>query len=208
MGLFHFQQIQNTDFKALGFQQSAGVTEQFALGIQDYHTGVCLTDQRPAAALALTGATAADEYRQQIAKVLQAVEGHGKVLGQRLIGFRVWIPVFLIQLMDVAPLGGAVFFTPAVVPTRGKKHAKTQTIGTQENEYSPQTVLAKHNCNGMVHGIGKSHHNFRQTAGNGWSHEKAQPCRGDHAQQAQDPHGPSVIGLHCFCSRCAGWVRQ
>ena len=64
---------------------------------------------------ALTGTAAANHDGIEVAPVFSAIQPHTDVLGEYLIGFRVFGPVLSVDGAGAAPLGRAVFLSSAVV---------------------------------------------------------------------------------------------
>ena len=68
---------------------------------------------------ALTGTAAAHHHSIQIAAVLSAIQTHADMLGENLVGFRVFRLLLLVDGGSAAPFGRAVFLTTAIVASGG-----------------------------------------------------------------------------------------
>lgn len=115
MTFLHVQKVNDADFIALPFQQSAAVPEQLALTIQHKIRGVGLAQVDFCIEPAFSCAAAAHHQGVQIAAVLPAVQSHADVLGEDAVLKRVFRPVLLVHGSGVAPFGRTVFFAPSVI---------------------------------------------------------------------------------------------
>lgn len=145
---------------------------------------------------ALAGTAAADYHGVQITAVLSAVQTHADVLGEYLVGFRVFCLILPVDGGSAAPLGRAVFLPTAVVAAGGQDHANGQGVNEQKNKDSVFAVLTELDLEGMFHRCWELRHNFHKPAGHKGSHQQGQPHHRDDPQNTEDLYGAPFIVLH------------
>ena len=128
VGFLHVQKIQHPDLIALLLQKPACGTQQLTLGVKHHKAGVALHQILHSEACGLAGACAADHGGQKIPVMLRRVQADLNVHSHGLVVEGVFVPISLVDLMNIAPLSGTMLLSPAVSALVGESDCQSQCI--------------------------------------------------------------------------------
>ena len=83
--------------------------------------------------------------------MVPCVQAHLQVLGENYILAWVFIPVFSIELMDIAPFGRAVFLAGSAVLQTGIVQYDRNSVDTQGTKHEFQGMLCPVQGKRMIH---------------------------------------------------------
>jgi len=94
--------------------------------------------------------------------VLPSVEAHTQVLCDDDVFVRIFITVLPVQLANISPTGGAVFFTRPFVLIRGIIKNDSTDIQQQSTQHELDSVRRPAQRNRGIHRIGKDSHKLKE----------------------------------------------
>ena len=131
MAFLHVDEIQHLDVVPLGREQVSGITQKLTLRVKHNIAGIGLTQVRFGEKPRLARAGAAADQGVQIAPVFASVQPDGDILREDLVSRWDFVCVLPVHLHGRAPLGGAVFFPPPVIPLGGEVYSDGKSVAQQ-----------------------------------------------------------------------------
>ena len=141
MAAVHIDKVKDTHLITFLFEQTANVTDDFALWVKHHERGVALHSVGLAKKPCLTCTRTAADQNIQVSAVLLSVQADTHILREQFVLERVFISVLLVESTCIAPFCRAVFLPPAVVPACGEIDADAHSVGKQKNKDSLYAVL-------------------------------------------------------------------